>query len=56
MAVTATLPVPAAAVKLAEVGLSENCGAAAACVTANEIPAIAMAPDRVVVAVFAARE
>ena len=55
-AVTLTLPVPADGVNVADGALSENCGAAAACVTASEAPAIAMAPDRVLVAEFAATE
>ena len=53
---TAKLPVPAAELKLADEAVRENCGAAPACVTANEDPAIAMAPDRVVAARLAARE
>ena len=53
---TAMLPVPATAVKFAEEGVREYCGAAAACVTANESPAMAMEPDRGVVAALAATE
>src|SRR5690348_10511749 len=54
--VLVTIIVPALPfdMKLAEYALRENCGAAAACVTTSDFPAIAMAPDRVVVAVFAA--
>jgi hypothetical protein len=55
-AVKLTEPVAAAAPKFAVVLASENCGAAAACVTASVIPAITMAPDRVLVAVLAATE
>jgi hypothetical protein len=55
-AVTATLPVEAAAPTFTETALRENGGAAAAWVTPRESPAIAMAPDLVLVAVLAARE
>jgi hypothetical protein len=55
-AVTLTKPVEAVAPTVADVAPSENCGAAAAWVTPRERPAIEMAPDLELVAVFAATE
>jgi hypothetical protein len=53
-AVTVTLPVAAAAPSVTLTGLREN--AAAAWVTVSETPAMAIEPDRLVVAEFAATE
>jgi hypothetical protein len=53
---TATVPVDAAAPTFADGAFRENGGTAAAWVTLCESPAIAMAPDLVLVAVLAARE
>ena len=53
---TATVPVDVAAPTFADEAFRENGGTAAAWVIPNESPAIAMAPDLVLVAVLAATE
>ena len=53
-AVTATVPVPAADVTLADAGEIVGVQGAAACVTVNVLPPIVSVPVRKVVVVFAA--
>jgi hypothetical protein len=53
-AVTATVPVPAAAVTLADAGEIVGVQGAAACVTVNVLPPMVSVPVRAVPVVFAA--